>query len=268
MAQTEHPFWKWIKRLSDILKVATPLFAAISWLGAILLRKLPSVANVGSLGVIVIALALFFFLGLLTLLIYPVFTWNRTPKKITRGGSRKLITPQNSSPNSRLALAMWVLSGVVALGAFAIKDDYPAMPPGIDVSGARLPIATYSDLKKDQIIGKTVFIFLVPRAHIRVPGLPGLVQQIVGKDFENCDFFGPAVLGLGGTSVVENDTIGVNFGVPSDAYFLHVKGKYSAGAIPITDCVIRNCTLINVAFSGDEDLLKRLRDNIKDSTIP
>jgi hypothetical protein len=91
-------------------------------------------------------------------------------------------------------------------------------------------------------------------------GAGGVIE---GRTFVDCVIDGPAlVLVLDGTQFD-----GVDFG-PCDGdirgmLFRSLNGTMAVGSIPVRNCVFRNCRFHNVGFTGNDDLLRMLSEQVR-----
>jgi hypothetical protein len=75
--------------------------------------------------------------------------------------------------------------------------------------------------------------------------------KIIGRTFEDCDIFGPAVLVLGGVGQMYRCTF------DSPAVFIRTNQDKVVGPILITDCSFKSCRFQGVGFIGTEEAIKR-----------
>jgi hypothetical protein len=81
--------------------------------------------------------------------------------------------------------------------------------------------------------------------------------KIVGKTFEGCRFEGPAVLLALNGNTFSACNMGEAGGDVRNLLLAPVGPRKVVGAIPVENCVFRNCAFYMVGFTGAEAFLKQ-----------
>jgi hypothetical protein len=161
----------------------------------------------------------------------------------------------------KLYLRPWVYVFGLLIFSFGLavtniknRADRPKLPPGIDPSTENLPIATYSDMQKDTIVGKAVVINEVPHD-------PKHTQRIVEKTFIGCDIIGPQVIIPTGDFRFMED----QFESPKklnpdiESILLETKSDTSWGMLEVHSCSFERCRFKIISFAGTAATLDQIR---------
>jgi hypothetical protein len=95
------------------------------------------------------------------------------------------------------------------------------------------------------------------RANVQAGG-GGVIE---GRTFTDCVIEGPAVMVVLGGTLFD----GVNFGATGGDLrnmLFRPLGNMAIGAIPVRDCVFRNCQFQTVGITGNDDLLQMLVEQV------
>jgi hypothetical protein len=132
------------------------------------------------------------------------------------------------------------------------KVDLKSLPAWTDKTGIRRPITSDEDLKQDRIIGKTVFVSYIPPQKTRLPGIGPAVYEVRNKTFQECDLVGPAIVSIGGKSVVEYCSLEGPTGGKIESHLVLMQDKVLFGAIRFTDCGFLRCRFVDIGMAGDQ----------------
>lgn len=121
------------------------------------------------------------------------------------------------------------------------------------------PAAREMDPRAREFRGGRFALFDLHRALVQGGG-GGVIE---GRTFVDCTLDGPAlVLVLDGTQFD-----GVDFGPAGGdvrgMLYRSLNGTMAIGSIPVRACVFRNCRFHNLGFTGNEDLLKLLSEQVQ-----
>jgi hypothetical protein len=141
--------------------------------------------------------------------------------------------------------------------------DLSKLPTWVDKTAIKRPLATEEDLKRDRVIGKTVFVSYIPVKTTRLKTIGPAVYEVSGKTFQNCDLIGPAIIAVGGESVIEHCTLDKPTGSNLESFLLLTQDPYTFGVIPFQNCGILHCHFINIGFMGDATELEALKNAFK-----
>ena len=153
----------------------------------------------------------------------------------------------------------WSIAGICVLSGYLLWEKSPQLPRGVDPSIVKFPIASYSEMKKDTIFGRTVIISEVPRDSKNL-------SRIKEKQFDNCQILGPAVVTPEGFDRVFTQC---EFGILNndiESIFLEAKGSSISGTIGIRDCKFSQCKFAFLTFAGNKDFLDKMRAGINSKT--
>jgi hypothetical protein len=248
--------WKFIERASifkDVF-ISGPLVAAYSWLIGVMGQHIPIVSTSGLYGIVMASL-----FALLLLLVI---------KKVQAKKARRARTQAGQTSRLDKVIAWWGWKWIIAAalfvgGAFAIETR-PPLPLGVPLNRIELPIASFADMGKSNILGKSVILGALPRDG-------GNPSKISHKRFDRCQIVGPAVIHL-----FRPFELGQNQFRSGDMDFetmlLETRSRIipgtngqllmilQAGAIAMVDCRFIQCTFEDISFVGtpeDIDLIRK-----------
>lgn len=95
--------------------------------------------------------------------------------------------------------------------------------------------------------------------HVQMVDLARASPLLSGKVFEDCSFFGPAVLVLSGTVGLEGTTIQADR--PADVLFELESSRMTVfGPIVAHNCTFRRCHLFGIGLMSNPESIRRLRE--------
>lgn len=109
-----------------------------------------------------------------------------------------------------------------------------------------------------EISGGHFALFDLYRAHIQSGG--GSV--IEGRTFSDCYIEGPAVMLVLDGNQFEGTNFGPTGGDMRAMLFRPLSGRVAIGAIPVRNCVFRNCQFHTLGITGSDTLLQMLTDQV------
>ncbi len=109
-----------------------------------------------------------------------------------------------------------------------------------------------------EISGGHFALFDLYRANIQAGG--GAV--IEGRTFSDCYIEGPAVMLVLDGNQFEGTNFGPTGGDMRAMLFRPLSGKTAIGAIPVRNCVFRNCQFHTLGITGTDDLLQMLTEQV------
>lgn len=109
-----------------------------------------------------------------------------------------------------------------------------------------------------ELTGGHFALFDLYRASLQAGG--GAV--IEGRTFTNCDIEGPAVMLVQDGNLFEGTNFGPSGGDLRNMLFRPMSGHTAIGAIPVRNCVFRNCRFHTLGITGGEDLLQMLVEQV------
>ncbi|MGZ9100815.1 MAG: hypothetical protein ACXW3O_14030 [Brevundimonas sp.] len=110
-----------------------------------------------------------------------------------------------------------------------------------------------------EISGAHFALFDLYRASLQAGG----GAQIDGRTFVNCDIEGPAVMLVQDGNLFEGTNFGPSGGDMRNMLFRPLSGKMAIGAIPVSNCVFRNCRFHALGITGGDDVLEMLTTQVK-----
>jgi hypothetical protein len=186
-------------------------------------------------------------------------------------------TRHGPTPRSKQLRSFWVASGLVVsllimiffpffiwkwegsgLTRFGGSYSHPGEPY------LHLPEATSDELLRPRIVGKTVYLYNVPRDSASN-------TTISERTFEDCLIVGPCATVSTGRGAVYLEC---GFGVPFDVdslFFVVDKDRRVVGAIGLDHCLFRKCEFQNVALVGNKDWIQFMKQNtpyLKQKVLP
>lgn len=247
MAKNKLSPWEIAERgvlLRDII-FSNPVMLGASWLVANLAQSQPIISANGWLGI-----------GILALLGYILFLLiaRLQPKK-----SRSKTPPAQLSAFTKILQWRWS-KWIVAVGFFVTAlffvDSRPKLNHADGVWNLKVPLATYSELQKTNLIAKGVVLNALPRD----------AMVVRGKRFEKCQIFGPAVVTVAPNKpfTIQACSFALPQGYDHETVLLETKsgGAYS-GVIAFEDVHFIQCDFVGVSFAGPSNLLEKIRAGIR-----
>ncbi len=108
------------------------------------------------------------------------------------------------------------------------------------------------------ISGGHFALFDLYRANIQAGG--GAV--IEGRTFSDCYIEGPAVMLVLDGNQFDGTNFGPTGGDVRTMLFRPLSGKLAIGAIPVRNCIFRNCQFHTLGITGSDDLLQMLTEQV------
>ncbi len=118
----------------------------------------------------------------------------------------------------------------------------------------KLNFATPVELMSPLIQNRDIYISDLARNDVRV----------YNKTFENCHFFGPAVIGAEGSMTAYGSCFMATVPDPNKDFFIETTNEFVLGAVIFKDCNFRNCTFHKIAFIGTHEYIINLKKIFKD----
>jgi hypothetical protein len=127
-----------------------------------------------------------------------------------------------------------------------------------DQPAAQTATSREIDPTATEISGGHFALFDLYRANIQAGG--GAV--IEGRTFSDCYIEGPAVMLVLDGNQFEGTNFGPTGGDMRAMLFRPLSGKSAIGAIPVRNCVFRNCQFHTLGITGSDDLLQMLTEQV------
>lgn len=240
-------FWSAAQKatiITDIL-FSAPVMIATSSLIGVLGQHVPVISTFGLYGIIVGAL----FVLLLLYLIKALQVYAQKKARATRG---------TQEPPRWVRVAKWRLwkfgIALVIFGIGVVKvETRPPLPLGVPADRVKHQIASYRDMKKDVVRGKSVIVGALPRSRHDST----LIQN---KLFEQCQILGPAAIMMAGNSRVSLPIFQVNSA--EGDLLLEAKSPNVYGVLRFTNCHFLQCSFEGVSLVGDSNELKNIRASL------
>jgi hypothetical protein len=180
----------------------------------------------------------------------------------TKQSKRKNNKPKPSAVGNRprRRIIPWLIAAVIVFGAYRVLSPDQPIPQGVSLKRLVFPIATQEELKRERIVGRTVFLTQIPLTPVTSRVTGEVVYKAVNKTFENCEVFGPAIIAPQAVNKIvlfDQNRFDSSTGVESTLLESH--GKTIIGCIPMDDCSFIQCKFLNVGFAGSKVMLDKFR---------
>ena len=205
-------------------------------------QNVPYISAFGMFGVFVTGLGVLLVLSLVVCLQTIVKRKRRSIQATPTGRFEKII---------QWKIWRWLIFAACLIIGISFLELRPKLPYGLSPSAISLPIASYREMSKNAIFGKTVIITAVPR-NLASP------MALKDKTFQNCLIIGPAVL----APTSNNAFVLCQFGVlPSgvNSILLQSDSTMRIGMIEVQNCKFIQCQFLGISFVGDAHFLDDLR---------
>jgi len=225
---------------------SAPIIYGLSWLGAMLSQYVPVVSAFGWFGI--------FFSGIGTYLLLSICARLQAGGK---WGNRRATVQEYGRIDRIMKWRGWqwiIFAACVVIGC-SFLELRPRLPSWVSPTLISMPIASYREMQKDKIVGRTVILTEVPRSQKE----PLVIEN---KTFEHCVFWGPAVVVLVSGDDFEHNLIGAAERNPDDVLFI-TKAQILDGVIGFRGCTIKQCQFREISFVGSAEEIERLRNGMK-----
>lgn len=231
--------WITIGRGADILSLLSTKIVSlgISCLMGATAQNVPTVSTLG-----------FFGMGMVTILCLFILTL--TAWLGERSAKTKKFATRISGHGKWQKILRWIF-GIGLIGAAIYQIELrPTLPLGISKAEVLHPIATYSEMNKPVIRGRTVIVTALPRKR-------GSTLLIADKRFEQCQIIGPAALLIVPPFEMSQCQVA---GVDREGVFFETKSKVGGtGMIGLGNCKFHQCSFLGISFAGNTEIISKLR---------
>ena len=121
------------------------------------------------------------------------------------------------------------------------------------------PVSREIDPRASVFKGGRFALFDLYRASLHAGG-PSTLE---GRTFEDCVIEGPGLMLVLDGAHFDGVDFGPAGGDMRGMLFRSLNGTMAIGAIPVKNCIFRNCRFHNLGFTGNEDLLQTLIDQVQ-----
>ena len=150
----------------------------------------------------------------------------------------------------------WIFLVSCVIVGLRFVDTRPVLPMGVNLSKITLPIASYSEMRGQQITGRTVILSAMPRFSV-----PFVIKN---KKFYKCIILGPAVVAWDNNIVIGQCAFN---GHDIESCLLETKSKYNDSAILLDNCEFLQCDFGGISFIGDSNTLDVIRKTISNESV-
>jgi MFS family permease len=217
-----------------------PVIIGFSALTAMLSQREPFISALGWFGMICTGLGACLVLSLCAWLQSKAFGEKRTADKVEEGRIYKIVHWWGWQ---------WLFLAVCLIVSCLFIDSRPRLPSWEKPGVITMPIASYREMQKEKVVGRTVLINEVPRDS-QDP------MHIKNKIFEHCVILGPAVLALTHTLMVSCE---LQSWKSADDILLESKSNIGIGILTADHCGFNQCQFVFITFAGNEQTIDQIR---------
>jgi hypothetical protein len=180
MAAKKQWHWEWINRLANLQGLfSIPIMLGVSSISGVLAQSVPYISAFGLFGI--------FCSGLGTLLVLSFCGYIRSKTQFKKNKTTPDAVPTKCQKFIQWWGWPWLILITCSIISYHFFEMRPKLPSEVSPSSITLPIASYKELSKSAISGKTVMVAAMIRG-------TSVRMSIRDKVFSNCLIIGPAVL--------------------------------------------------------------------------